>query len=183
VVSIIFNILFITIIDQYTTRNYLTFIIHPNITFDVFLLTEGEDITIQTQVFTNPPTRPTVFGIQGESMVSLSATKIRKGNNHCNPDINPREGTDCLAGLWKEDMKKRKLKWMPFLFNKTFYDFGFQQCEDDAESMDSTLMVIWPTETEISGKLYCIELIGYGHLCRCYIETFCKRLSITALVS
>ena len=170
--SICFNIQAFTVKEQYSTRNYLQFKIRSNITFDVFLLPEGEEITMQTQVFTSAPT---VFGIQGESMVSLSATKMKR-NNHCNPDRSTRENADCLVGLLKEDLRKRPLKCMPFLFNKTFYEFGLKQCEDDAESKDSTFMVICKMQNSC-GMLYCIELLGFGHLYQRYSDSFGKRLS------
>ena len=111
-----------------------------NRSFHVFILEEGEDLSLVTQVFRNA--KPSLI-VTSDTLIYLSHTITKISSSQDCEQITARQLQQCIREKVKEKLSLLSMKCLPFIVQGVFPDLQakYPQCENETKAVEYYLKV------------------------------------------
>ena len=111
-----------------------------NRSFHVFILEDGEDLSLVTQVFRNA--KPSLI-VTSDTLIYLSHTITKISSSQNCEQITARQLHQCIKEKVKEKLSLLNMKCLPFIVQGVFPDLQakYPQCENETEAVEYYLKV------------------------------------------
>ena len=111
-----------------------------NRSYHVFILEDGEDLSLVTQVFRNA--KPSLI-VTSDTLIYLSHTITRISSSQNCEHISARQLQQCIMERVKKDFSLLNITCLPFIVQRLFPDLQAQypQCENETKAVEYYLKV------------------------------------------
>ena len=110
-----------------------------NRSYHVFILEDGEDFSLVTQVFRNA--KPSLI-VTSDTLILLSNIITKRSTQDCEP-ITARQLQQCIMEKVKGKIRTLNISCLPFIVQGLFPDLQaeYPQCENETEAVEYYLRV------------------------------------------